>query len=128
MNFSTLMNMAGLRPGAAAADVASIQQELGVSFPCDYAGLLAFSNGAFLENGCSIYPAEDVVERNRTFEIADYLPGYVLIGDDSGGTGILLSLVDGRVCLSGFGDLNPSDLTQLAPSLQAWIDSRFALG
>jgi len=76
-----------------------------------------------------IYKIEDLAERNKTFEIFDYLPGYLLIGDDSGGKGILVSLdpANQRIYESGLGDLNPNDLNLISDSFQSWIDSKFQL-
>jgi len=122
MKFASIAHLPGLQAGAAAADIRAAQQLLCIDFPKDYVELLAFSNGAVLE-GLQLYPAEDLPERNKTFEIASYLPSHLLIGDDGGGTGILVSLIDGTIRSSGLGDLNPDDLRLVAPSLQAWIEA-----
>jgi hypothetical protein len=39
-----------------------------------------------------IYGAEDVVERNETFETKKYCAGYFALGDDSGGRAIVTNL------------------------------------
>lgn len=43
-----------------------------------------------LADGTTIYSPEDLLERNETFEVAEYSPGWVLVGDDSGGSGYLV--------------------------------------
>ncbi|ANS79632.1 hypothetical protein SGUI_2236 [Serinicoccus hydrothermalis] len=46
--------------------------------------------GIALPDGTTIYAPEEVDERNETYEVAGYAPGWVLIGDDSGGGGYLV--------------------------------------
>ncbi|AGU52770.1 hypothetical protein VAPA_2c02080 [Variovorax paradoxus B4] len=88
-----------------------------------------FSDGCLLESGLSLYPHEDLAERNQTYEVFEYAPGYLLVGDDSGGMGVLLSLEASQknVYASGLGDLSPSGFKVIASSLQAWIDVQLAL-
>ncbi len=43
------------------------------------------SGGAMLEDQVQIYATADIEERNHTYEVADYFPGWVAVGDDSGG-------------------------------------------
>lgn len=54
------------------------------------AELWRHSNGVMLDDGTSIYAADEITERNATFQVAEYAPGWVLIGDDSGGRGYLM--------------------------------------
>jgi hypothetical protein len=44
-----------------------------------------------LQDWTTVYGVADLAERNATFETAGYCPGFLLIGDDSGGRGFLLS-------------------------------------
>lgn len=46
--------------------------------------------GLLLPDGTTVYGAEDIAERNETYEVAEYAPGWVLVGDDSGGRGLLM--------------------------------------
>ncbi|MHC6177203.1 DUF4303 domain-containing protein [Glutamicibacter sp. X7] len=48
------------------------------------------SPGLYLADGTTIYGPHSLAERNETFEVAEYAPGWVLIGDDSGGIGYLM--------------------------------------
>ncbi|MFF3953056.1 hypothetical protein ACFYY1_07600 [Streptomyces sp. NPDC001890] len=46
--------------------------------------------GVLLDNGVHIYGPHLIQERNETFEVPLYAPGWVLVGDDSGGDGLLM--------------------------------------
>ncbi|MFI8810146.1 MULTISPECIES: SMI1/KNR4 family protein [unclassified Streptomyces] len=46
--------------------------------------------GALLDNGVLVYGPHAIGERNETFEVAHYAPEWVLVGDDSGGGGLLM--------------------------------------
>ncbi|ROR93499.1 uncharacterized protein DUF4303 [Salana multivorans] len=46
--------------------------------------------GLLLDDGTTVYGPDDLAERNETFEVAEYAPGWVLVGDDSGGSGYLM--------------------------------------
>lgn len=48
------------------------------------------ASGILLADGTTVYGADNIDERNATYQIADYAPGWVLIGDDSGGSGLLM--------------------------------------
>lgn len=43
-----------------------------------------------LDDGTLIYGPDAIAERNATFEVAAYAPGWLLVGDDSGGLGYLM--------------------------------------
>ena len=47
-------------------------------------------DGAMIEDLVKIYSTDEMAERQQTYEIAEYFPGYLLIGDDSGGRLILV--------------------------------------
>ena len=129
MNFSTIANLRGLRAGANSSDVSGAEQKLSIRLPSDYIQVLMFSDGCLLENGLSLYPLENLAERNQTHEVFQYTPGYLLIGDDSGGMGVLLSFEASpkSVYASGIGDLSPSGFKVIASSHQALIDGQLAL-
>ncbi|MEU5401890.1 hypothetical protein ABZ348_21625 [Streptomyces sp. NPDC005963] len=46
--------------------------------------------GVLLPNGVHIYGPDAITERNATFEVGAYAPHWVLVGDDSGGSGFLM--------------------------------------
>lgn len=124
MNFTGISNLSGFKPGAADAELNSIEAALGVTLPTAYRELMRYSNGALLDSGVSIYSVDDLVERNTTYEVLEYCPGFLLVGDDSGGRGFLIDLKDdaGRIYGSGLGDLDPSEFVTIASTLQDWVD------
>ncbi|GAA1316684.1 hypothetical protein GCM10009647_045950 [Streptomyces sanglieri] len=46
--------------------------------------------GVLLDNGVHVYGPHLIQERNETFEVPRYAPGWVLVGDDSGGDGLFM--------------------------------------
>jgi hypothetical protein len=54
------------------------------------AALWRISCGVLLDDGTHIYAPDEIGERNETFEVLEYAPGWVLVGDDSGGGGYLM--------------------------------------
>ncbi|MEU1725129.1 hypothetical protein [Nonomuraea sp. NPDC005692] len=67
----------------------------------------------------------DIGERNATYEVAKYAPGFLLVGDDSGGRGFLLRADDpgSAVFSSGLGDLEPAYFDVVAAGFASWIES-----
>ncbi|MFC8826958.1 hypothetical protein ACFT9I_16640 [Streptomyces sp. NPDC057137] len=92
---------------------------------------LAAALGAFVEGaddlvtdaGIVVYSAGSRVERNVTYEVADYAPEFVLVGDDSGGRGFLVRAddPDSGVFSSDLGDLDPAEFEIEAADLVSWI-------
>ncbi|MER5637228.1 hypothetical protein ABT095_09735 [Kitasatospora sp. NPDC002227] len=81
--------------------------------------------GLLTDAGIAVHPAAERPERNETYEVARYAPGFVLIGDDSGGRGFLLRTDDpySPVFSTDLGDLDPADFTLEAPDLPGWLAS-----
>ena len=76
----------------------------GIDLPQCYLKLIKKVNGFIDEKGIKIYSANEIKERNQTFEVDKYLPGYVAIGDDSGGNLLIMKAcsVDCQVKLTHF--------------------------
>lgn len=91
--------------------------------PLEYKELLKMSNGIVFENGLVLYSSEDVLERNATFEVEKYAPGFFAIGDDSGGRSILIHLDESGVFVVGQGSMDPTDMRKIGDSLSCWIDA-----
>ncbi len=73
----------------------SAEETLDVRFPEHYANWLQSNDGLEREKGgsyLSLYPLEDLVERNRGYALAKFMPGLILIGTDGGGDGIGLDV------------------------------------
>ncbi|MEU9339937.1 hypothetical protein AB0D74_01755 [Streptomyces sp. NPDC048278] len=119
--------MAGVVSKAAAtpADVSRARAELEVSLPTPLVALWSVRDGLLTESGVCVYEAGCIGERNATYEVAQYAPGFVLIGDDSGGCGFLLRADDpgSAVFSSGLGDLNPTRFEAVSQDFPTWIES-----
>ena len=69
-----------------------------------------------------LYGQSYIAERNDTYEIPAYLPGWFTLGDDGGGTAILMRL-DGSpaVYRCGHGAIGSSDPEWVAESFAEWL-------
>ncbi|WP_433126616.1 hypothetical protein ACQPWW_27915 [Micromonospora sp. CA-240977] len=63
----------------------------------------------------SVYGPDEIAERNLTYEISDYAPDLLLIGDDGGGDGLFVATndPDPEVVLIGLGAVGTSDGTRV---------------
>lgn len=77
-----------------------------------------------------LYGRESLPERNATYEVAEWLPTHLLIGDDGGGRGFLLKCdgTAGPVFRVGLGSLDESDFEIVAPGFTAWRAAGFPPG
>src|SRR5262245_27821858 len=90
MDRKQLAQMAEIQDAATDQQIAEAENEMGVKFPEEYRRLLTYSDGLFANDIVKLYSIDEIAERNSTYEVAEYLPGYLMIGDDSGGYGIFL--------------------------------------
>ncbi|MFJ8627963.1 hypothetical protein ACIRD3_34705 [Kitasatospora sp. NPDC093550] len=81
------------------------------------------TDGLMTEAGVTVYSSGCIGERNATYEVARYAPGFVLVGDDSGGRGFLLRADDpaSAVFSSDLGDLGPEDFEVESADFASWI-------
>ncbi|MEV7776620.1 hypothetical protein [Kitasatospora sp. NPDC086791] len=115
-------------PGSAAAtpaDVARARGGIELSLPVPLLALWRVTDGLMTDAGVTVYSAGCIGERNATYEVAQYAPGFVLIGDGSGGRGFLLRAEDGCpvVYSSDLGDLGPEDFEVESEDFASWIES-----
>jgi hypothetical protein len=103
--------------------VARARAEVGAELPAALVALWNERDGLLTASGVTVYPASDIGERNAAYEVALYAPGFVLIGDDSGGRGFLLRAghADSTVFSSDLGDLGPADFDVESADLASWI-------
>jgi len=129
MDRKQLAKMAEIQDAATDQQIAEAENEMGVKFSEEYRRLLTYSDGLFANDIVKLYSTDEIAERNGTYEIAEYLPGYLMIGDDSGGYGIFLDAGSNPspVYLMGHGSLLLSEAIVLAPSITDWIDQKFTL-
>lgn len=116
----------GLRPAPPPTEVDLADASLTHGLGSQLLALYAHGNGFVAGSGVGVYAVEDIVERNATFEVAAYAPGFVLFGDDSGGRGFLLDPQSpgSAVYASDLGELDPTDFDTVAEDLATWIARR----
>jgi hypothetical protein len=128
---SLLSQLAELQEPAHIEQIVLAQQAIGCVFPQEYVDLLKTANGLQMLNVVSLilYSTDEIEERNLTYEVKDYLPGWVLIGDDGGGRGVLLDCDEppGAIYLVGLGSMLRSDASMLAPTIIEWVTRHFSL-
>lgn len=110
-----------LNEGLDADVVRAAAAALPFRLPADYARFLTLSNGLYSGDRLVLLELEDLAGRNQDYEIQRWLPGHVMIGDDSGGTAILMTETGAVILESGMGDLDPAGLRVSAPSLEALL-------
>jgi hypothetical protein len=120
-----LNGLAGVRPPSPPAAVAAAAEAFGGPLHPRLLDLYAHSDGFSADDGVTVYEAASLAERNDTFEVGIYAPGYLLIGDDSGGRGFLLAADDPQspVYVSDLGDLHPPGFEVAGTSVAAWLDA-----
>lgn len=118
IDVTLLRQVYDLHPPADPADIAAAQEDLGKAIPPAYAELLAISNGLSAVGGLTLLEAEDIAQRNRDYEVAEYLPDYVMIGDDSGGVAILMKHGAETIFEVDMGVMDESDIEVSANSLE----------
>jgi hypothetical protein len=79
--------------------------------------------------GLSVFCRESLQERNTTYEVSEWLAGFLLIGQE-GDRGYFLrcdgDADGGPVFSTGLGALDHADLDVVAPTFEVWLRSGFA--
>jgi SMI1 / KNR4 family (SUKH-1) len=100
-----------------------IEAWLGQPLPAAYAQFLLTHEEAMFGERVLLYAADSVIERNETFETRGYCPGYLAIGDDSGGRALVISLTEASepVYSVDHGDMTPRGLKQVTHHFAQWL-------
>ncbi|APB63117.1 TPA: SMI1/KNR4 family protein [Pseudomonas aeruginosa] len=103
----------------------ALEAWLGQPLPAAFVAALEQHGGRLVEPGLLLYAADELLERNRAFETSLYCPGYLAIGDDSGGRAVVMALDDHwqALFLVDHGAMTPDCFEPLAPSLEAWLEA-----
>ena len=99
-------------------EIRRVEQDLNWSFTDDYIIFLLLSSGLTTEGMLVLYELDALVERNRTYEVQFYLPEYLMIGDDSGGEGILIKKEVEVIYEIDMGGMDYESMSESAPSLE----------
>jgi len=104
-----------------------IEEYFGTSLPEAYKNFL-IHNTDYLQNDLvATYLLEGIIERNTVYETKEYAPGYIAIGDDSGGSAFLLKLkeTNSPVYSVDHGSMDPLDMELVSNSFTEWQESSF---
>lgn len=101
--------------------IRAVERAEGLAIPPDYVALLQLSNGLNSGARLVLLELEALAARNRDYEVADHLPGHVMIGDDSGGTALVMRQGDPAVYEVGMGAMDRETMEISAPSLAALL-------
>jgi hypothetical protein len=105
------------------ATIAAIEQWAGTALPSEYRQFLLSHDENIFGGSVLIYPAENVIERNETLETKTYCPGHLVVGDDSGGQAIVISLSPElkSVFLVSHGYMDPDGFRLIGEGFSEWI-------
>ncbi len=107
--------------------LSELESTLGNRLPSGYRDLLLLSDGISFASSMLIYGSDDLVERNETWEVGTYAPGFLAFGDTGGGSVLLVSSdeANSRIYLVGSGSMEIEDATVVADNMEAWIKGGF---
>jgi SMI1 / KNR4 family (SUKH-1) len=106
-------------------EIKLIEDWAGAKLPDAYKRILEDYDKRIFYGPVFIYSAKEVIERNETFGAREYCPGYITIGDDSGGRAMVIGLDDRRcrVFMVDHGSMSPKDFELVATDLSAWVEA-----
>lgn len=109
--------------------IAEIQEWLGLRLPEKYAQFLLNHPEKIFAGRVLLYFAEDLIERNSTYETKAYCPGYLAIGDDSGGRAFIIPVErwTGSVFVVDHGDMTEAGFALVTTNFDGWIKNDCAL-
>lgn len=117
LNESYLREHYTLNSPASTDQVQQAQSLATIRFPQAYMDLLSLSNGLSSDGCLVLHEIEALPERNTDYDVGEYLPGYFMIGDDSGGQAILIN-ENGEIFEVGMGVMSQDFLEKSAESLE----------
>jgi hypothetical protein len=74
------------------SDIEKVEAWLGATLPADYVKFLKSHTESIIGEQVCLYSVTSLIERNETYETLAYCPGYLAIGDDSGGRAVIIPL------------------------------------
>ncbi|HBF36164.1 MAG TPA: 1,3-beta-glucan synthase regulator [Firmicutes bacterium] len=122
---STKIDSLKKNPSADDIEIDTIETEMGVKLPEVYKELLKYSNGLSINYGVLIYGTQDFIERNLTWEIAEYAKGYIAVGDDGGGNVFLMERDpnSANLYIVDSGYINPNGANLVTSDFIKWINN-----
>ncbi|WDD92268.1 SMI1/KNR4 family protein [Burkholderia sp. FERM BP-3421] len=116
LNKANLSQLFDLKIPATPSQIHAAEAKVGLSFPKEYVDFLLIANGLNSTGRLALHEIEILPERNIEYEVKKYIPGYFMIGDDSGGQAILIDAA-GEIFEVGMGVMNSKFMKRSADSL-----------
>lgn len=101
--------------------IRALATELALQLPSQYEQFLAEADGIYASE-VQIYSCDSVPERNGTYEVPIYAPGYILIASVNSFPVLLRSGESSPVYQGDWGSMDPDYFVVLAPSLVEWVE------
>ncbi|MBV8251114.1 MAG: SMI1/KNR4 family protein [Chitinophaga sp.] len=102
---------------------------LATTIPLWYAEFLQqqdLRTSRYFSDTTALYGLEELTEMNTAYEIQQYMPGYLLIGSNSGDYGLLINNETTNIYLVELGSLSSDDAAVMALSLEDWQQKNFS--
>jgi hypothetical protein len=113
-----------LYPSVDENEIDEAEKELFLKFPRVFRELLHYTNGLVSDDGGVIFGTDIIVERNRTYEVAEYAKGYVAVGSNGGGKFYLMpASVEATAILQvDCGDMTLKYAKLVSTDFATWIN------
>ncbi len=113
-----------LYPSVEDNEIDKAEKELSLKFPKVFRELLHYTNGLVTDEGGVIFGTDIIVERNRTYEVAEYAKGYVAVGSNGGGKFYLMPAnVDATELFQvDCGVMTPEYAKSVSTDFTSWIN------
>lgn len=104
-------------------EIDAFEHVLGHALPACYSTFLSDGQEGLRGEQVLLYGTHNLLERNLTYDTQQACPGFITIGDDSGGRAVMLALGGGStaVYLVGHGSMQRDDFALVADDFVAWL-------
>ncbi|CCN50803.1 hypothetical protein MADA3029_p0029 [Vibrio nigripulchritudo MADA3029] len=117
MERSSLECLYKLNPGVDPARLEKREKDSTFDIPKPYLEFLKLSDGLYTGQELVLLELADIEVRNNDYEVQAYLPGHIMIGDDSGGTALVMKLDESGVYEVDMGVMDIGEMEKSADSL-----------
>ena len=119
MNRHELETLYTLNDPATSQAIKMLPSEWHILYP-SYLQFLELSNGLFGDE-ITLLEAEDIQQRNIDYEVKEYLPNFLMIGDNGGGVAILMDNKNQNIFAVGMGVMSEDSLEKISSSLEDFL-------
>ena len=119
MNRHELETLYTLNDPATSQAIKMLPSEWHIVYPA-YLPFLELSNGLFGDE-ITLLEAEDIQQRNIDYEVKEYLPNFLMIGDNGGGVAILMDNKNQNIFAVGMGVMSEDSLEKISSSLEDFL-------